>query len=302
MPSPLHEILVELFRNRPELAPELLRDALGVKLPAYSDAQIDSADLPDVRPAAYHSDLVVSLAVSGGVPVHGIIVETQLQRRKDKRLVWPNYVTALRARHGIEVSLLVVTPKESVARWAREPIHLGGGNLFTPLVLGPSAIPQITNPVEASARPELAVLSALAHGRDEDAGQAACIAAAAMAAIEHLDEARNKMYFDLIWASMSEDARRKLQTMDPAKYEYQSELARKWVAEGKAEGKAEGRLEGEREGRVRLLSRLLTLRFGALPADAQARLEAAALDELDAIGERLLSAATLGDALSALTR
>lgn len=82
--------------------------------------------------------------------------------------------------------------------------------------------------------------------------------------------------------------------MDPAKYEYQSEFARKWVAEGKA--------EGEREGRVRLLSRLLTLRFGTLPTAAQAQLETAPLDELDAIGERLLTSATLEDALAAPTR
>jgi hypothetical protein len=34
MPSLLHEALVLLFRNRPELAPELLRDALRIELPA----------------------------------------------------------------------------------------------------------------------------------------------------------------------------------------------------------------------------------------------------------------------------
>jgi hypothetical protein len=37
MPSILHESLLELFRNRPMLAPELLRDALGVKLPALTE-------------------------------------------------------------------------------------------------------------------------------------------------------------------------------------------------------------------------------------------------------------------------
>jgi hypothetical protein len=31
MPSLTHEGLVSLFRNRPELAPELLRDALGIE-------------------------------------------------------------------------------------------------------------------------------------------------------------------------------------------------------------------------------------------------------------------------------
>jgi hypothetical protein len=61
MPSQLHEALLSLFRNRPELAPELLRDALHIQLPAYSEARIESADLTDLQPAAYRADLVVLL-------------------------------------------------------------------------------------------------------------------------------------------------------------------------------------------------------------------------------------------------
>lgn len=45
MASMRHEGLLLLFRNRPELAPELLRDALGVGLPAYTEARIESAEL-----------------------------------------------------------------------------------------------------------------------------------------------------------------------------------------------------------------------------------------------------------------
>jgi len=36
VPSQLHEALLLLFRNRPGLAPELLRDALHVELPQYT--------------------------------------------------------------------------------------------------------------------------------------------------------------------------------------------------------------------------------------------------------------------------
>jgi hypothetical protein len=53
MPSQLHEALLVLFRNRPELAPELLRDALHVQLPAYTEARVKSAELNDVQPAEY---------------------------------------------------------------------------------------------------------------------------------------------------------------------------------------------------------------------------------------------------------
>ena len=36
MPSLDHEVLLLLFRNRPALAAELLRDALGQALPAWN--------------------------------------------------------------------------------------------------------------------------------------------------------------------------------------------------------------------------------------------------------------------------
>jgi ABC-type bacteriocin/lantibiotic exporter with double-glycine peptidase domain len=73
MPSHQHEALLQLFRNRPALAPELLREALHMELPEYSDIRIDSADLNDIQPAEYRADLVVLLTSSR--PVLGIIVE-----------------------------------------------------------------------------------------------------------------------------------------------------------------------------------------------------------------------------------
>lgn len=42
MPSMAHEILVDLFKNRPSLAAELLVEALGVALPSYSEARLAS--------------------------------------------------------------------------------------------------------------------------------------------------------------------------------------------------------------------------------------------------------------------
>jgi hypothetical protein len=71
MPSYLHEALLMLFRNRPALAPELLRDALHVELPDYTEVRIDSADLTDIQPAEYRADLVILLL--HGSPVLGIV-------------------------------------------------------------------------------------------------------------------------------------------------------------------------------------------------------------------------------------
>ena len=81
--------------------------------------------------------------------------------------------------------------------------------------------------------PELAVLSAMAHGQDPDTERSAQVARAAHLASLGLDEDRSKIYCDLIQQALSEAARKALQTMDPAKYEYQSEFARRYVAQGR---------------------------------------------------------------------
>ena len=291
MPSVFHEALILLFRNRPELAAELVRDVLHVDLPPFKEARIGSADLTEAQPAEYRADLVVELVDNG--PVGAIVLEVQRAADEEKRLSWPSYAAVLRARLKREVCLLVVAPEESVARWAARPIALGGGNWFTPLVAGPAAIPQVTDEAAAVRDPELAVLSAMAHGRHEDATTAAAIASAALHASVALDPDRSRLYCDLILASLSEAARRELQTMDPAKYEFQSEFARRYIALGREEGRAEGKAEG----RAELVKRQLVLRFGILAPDAAARVSAASIDELDAIGARLLTAPTLEAAL-----
>ncbi len=292
MPSHLHEALLLLFRNRPTLAPELLRDALQVELPAYTEARIDSADLTDIQPTEYRADLVVLLL--DGKPVMGIIVEVQLSPDERKQFVWPVYVTNLRARLKCPVCLLVVTADEAVARWASRPIELGGASLFAPLVLRPSGVPEITDENKAREDPELAVLSAMAHGQDADSAKSAQIAVAAHLASVGLDEDRSRLYFDLVLSSLSEAARRALQTMDPAKYEYRSDFARRYVAEGITQGNA--------QGRAAMVTRLLTLRFGSLPEDVRSGIAAASIEELDAIGERLLTAETLQEAIRSSTQ
>jgi hypothetical protein len=125
----------------------------------------------------------------------------------------------------------------------------------------------------------------MAHGHDVDADKVLRIAVVAMAASVGLDAERSTLYFDLVATSLSEAARKALQSMDPAKYEYQSEFARRYIAEGKAEGKAEGRSE--------LLLKLLTLRFGRLPDDLCERIRTARIEEIEVFAERVLTATNL---------
>ncbi len=231
MPSLSHEALLLLFRNRPELAPELLREALGVELPVYTEVRVESADLTEAVPAEYRADLVVLLV--DGKPVFAIVVEVQLARDDRKRFTWPVYAAGLRARFECQATVLVVTPSMDVARWAAEPITLGPGNSFRPFVLGPDAVPVVTDRARAEAEPELAVLSVMAHGRS-DVDRAVQIALAAVAGAELVsDRDLSVLYFDLIDAALSEAARKAFQML-PQGYEFQSETLRKNVATTKA--------------------------------------------------------------------
>ena len=181
MPSLTHEALLLLFRNRPELAPELLRDALHLTLPHYAEVRVESSDLSDLAPAEYRADLVVLLV--DGKPVLGIVVEVQLHRDDRKPFTWPVYVAGLRARLACDTCVLVVTPSESVATWARTPVVLGPGSTFAALVVGPSAVPIVRDAAEATRDPELAVLSAMAHGKAEAGASVALAALAAVTAM-----------------------------------------------------------------------------------------------------------------------
>jgi len=213
MPSLDHESLVLLFRNQPELAAQLLREALHLELPAYTEARLASSDLTEVVPTEFRADAVVLLV--DGKPVLGVIVEAQLSRDERKRFTWPAYVSVLRARHECPVELLVLTPDSTVAAWASAPINLdlAGGSVVRPRVLGPDAIPIVTDPAQAAREPELAVLSAMTHGNG-DTKTAVAIAQAASSALGHLPHDHQVLYLALI-ASALGDAAKKAFKMHP---------------------------------------------------------------------------------------
>ena len=77
--------------------------------------------------------------------------------------------------------------------------------------------------------------------------------------------------------------------MNSLGYEYQSDFARRYVAQGRMEGKVEGRVE--------IVLKQLALRFGPLSEAAQACVRDAPDAQLDAVAERVLTAGTLEEAL-----
>ena len=66
-------------------------------------------------------------------------------------------------------------------------------------------------------------------------------------------------------------------------------------AEGEAKGEAKGKAEGEAKGKASTLKRLLTRRFGAVPAWAERRIDAAVVAQLDSWLDGIFDAANVED-------
>ncbi|WP_441290248.1 hypothetical protein ACSRUE_06425 [Sorangium sp. KYC3313] len=290
MPSVTHEALVELFKNRPTLAAEMLHDALGHPVPTFTEARVESSDLTEIVPSDRRADVVVVLLVGEQQqPAMAIVVEVQLGVDPDKPYVWPVYVTQTRARHRCPTGLLVVTINAEMARWCSRPIDTGHpGWTLTPLVLGPQGVPVVTDAEQAKAAPEVAVLSAMAHGQGE-AAEAIGVAFFSGAA-EGLDEERRAVYGDLVLSSMNAAARRKLEAMMKSGYQFQSEFARSYVAKGREEGMREGTLK------TKARDVLVFLEARGLEVPAEVRERVLASTDLDELDRWIRRAAVISDA------
>lgn len=204
MPALEHEALLRLFRNRPALAAELLHAVTGLALPS-AEPRLVETELTQITPTEYRADMVVAL---GDDTL--LVVEVQLGRDEGKRWSWPLYVAALRAKQRRRVLLLVFTMSDAVAAWARRPIPLGHPRFqLEPIVVGPSAVPQITDEAAARADPELAVLSAVTHGDSESGPE---MALAAIVAAAGLDPERAAIYHDLVMRALSAANRKALRS------------------------------------------------------------------------------------------
>ncbi|KYF47953.1 hypothetical protein BE08_37720 [Sorangium cellulosum] len=277
MTSVTHEALVELFKNRPTLAAELLHDALGHPVPAFTEARIEASDLTEIVPANRRADVIVVLLVGEQQrPAMAIVVEVQLSVDPDKPYSWPVYVTQTRARHRCPTRLLVVTIDPAMVRWCSRPIDTGHPDwTLKPLVLGPEGVPVVTDAEQARAAPEVAVLSAMAHGQGE---AAEAIGAAFLTAAAGLDAERRTVYWDLVLSSVNEAARRTLEAMMKSGYQFQSEFARSYVAKGREEGLREGVLKAKAHDVLAVLE----ARGLEVPVEVRERVLASTdVDELD---------------------
>jgi hypothetical protein len=263
VPSLSHEVLVDLFRHCGELAPALLASVAGIDL-AHAVAEIGSPDLSQIAPTEYRADAVILLRDHRHAVTSAIVVEVQIAIDPRKHYTWPVYLTNLRAAHDCPVTLLVVAPEPSTARWARHPIETGhAGFTLTPIVIDFANVPRIVDRETALKLPELAVLSTMAHPHLE-------IARPTVDAISTLPADRTKLYFDQILSAM-DPADRKYLEAHMQGYVYQSDFARRYYSQGLAEGLAEGEEKGFRLS----IQALVNARLRVISPAEQAAIEAA---------------------------
>ncbi|XXX72382.1 hypothetical protein WMF30_32520 [Sorangium sp. So ce134] len=313
MPTLEHNALVEMFREHPALAPRLLATLFHVEVPPYASVGVVESSLDQLIPVEFRADLVLELRDASGARVLAIVLEVQRDVDPDKKFSWPTYVAVVRAKKRCRTVVLVVAPDAGVAAWAAENIDLGLGiGNVAPLVLGPAVVPEITDPAEAEAETELAVLSAVAHGNGPNG---LTVVQAALVALGWLDQEHAMVYFQLIWNGLREPMR---QALEALVMERQIEgeatfppFVQRLIDRGKLEGMREGKLEGMREGELKgmregelkgkrdTLVRLLARAEIVLTEDESARIRACTdIAILDRWIENVLGAKTATEVLS----
>lgn len=269
VPSFLHDFLVDLFRERPPLALELLRACAGIRIEGGT-AERGSIDLSQVVPTEYRSDAVTVLRDPAGRAIAAAVVEVQLREDEDKRRTWPVYVTAARAGYRCPVTLLVLAPDPAVARWASQPIELGHpGFVLCPVVIGYPQVPRICDVAAARAAPELAVLSVMAH-RDLETAEAA------EAGLAGMPEEKRELYWDVIMSFLPDSVRCTMEALMSEVYVDESWFPGKYwlqcVERGREAGREEGREAGREEGLRCAIVALVSARLPELEGELEQRL------------------------------
>jgi hypothetical protein len=287
MVSLLHEGVIELVRDHPAFAADLLDRLLGLEVPAFTEARLAEATLNKLVPVEYRADAVV--VFTERKPVFGAIIEAQLQRDDDKLYTWPLYAVGARERHRCPFVVIVVTPDPATATWAARTIDIGGGVRFWPLVVGPEGIPKMTDHEQARREPQLAVLSVMAHGQG-DVETATAIADAATTAISQLPKDQRLLYSLLIQSNLSTAARKAIE-MHPRLEKFLTETQRQQLQQSRAEGRA--------EGEAAALLKILTRRGLELTPEQRRRItECTELAVLERWIDRSLSAGSIDEVLA----
>ncbi|WP_327584329.1 hypothetical protein OHA25_52450 [Nonomuraea sp. NBC_00507] len=258
-----------MFTERPQLAVEILRDLLGVQLPATPLIRVEDSTFNTRRSDDIEADLLFVLG-SPQDPAHAIIVEIQQDKSKEPRQL-ARYAAALWLMLGCDVTVLVICPDRGVADHYAQPIDSGlTGYRLQARVLGPDGIPVITDPQEAADHLALSAMSVMVHGRDRKV-----VEAFATALNDTRDDHAPK-YYEYAYSMAGPDIRRLMEEiiMTSTDWPVYSPFAREHFGRGLKEGEAKGKAEGKAEEAAKMVLLVLTARGLDVPDDARARITA----------------------------
>ena len=244
MPSVTHEAPIELIRQHPGLAVELLRATSDVDLPSEIAVSLGPTDLSEVVPMKFLADAVVIVADKAtGEPALVIIIEPQGRDDPTKEFSWPVYVTVARRHLRCQRALLlVICPDPDEAKKCRRLISTGhpGFDLI------PAVIDPLNAPGAGGASPYLAIFAAFmgAMNLEEDQGARAFLTAVRESGASVADRKR----LSTIMLNLASDAaRRRLETMMTT-MEWKSDFIEGFVQEGLQKGMQQGLQKGMQQG------------------------------------------------------
>jgi 2,4-dienoyl-CoA reductase-like NADH-dependent reductase (Old Yellow Enzyme family) len=144
-----HEAPLELIRQYPALAAELVAAVTDVVVPADpSSVRLGPTDMNNVIPVQFTADSVIVVSdAATGAPALIVIVEPQGRDDKTKKYAWPAYITnARRAAQCERAVLLVICPDPSEAEKCRKVIRTGHPEFdLWPVVIDPLHAPGLDN-------------------------------------------------------------------------------------------------------------------------------------------------------------
>jgi hypothetical protein len=285
MPSITHEGPLDLVRQHPEIAVDLIHGTPGVTLPDQVTVSLAPTDMSAVVPVQYLADMVVLITDQAtGDPVLAVIIEPQLRDSETKRYSWPVYVTTARRVAQCPAAVLVVLcPDPDEAAKCRRLIRTGhpGFNL-APIVIDSSGPPGR----DGAAGPYLTVFAASMGGINLESEAGARRVLDAIASTEVSDADRSRLM--TIMLRLSSDAARQILEAMMTTSEYEKTLAERIHDQGMAEGEA--------KGEAKALLRLLAAR-GLAPSEAQRNQVTTCTDsvQLDLWFDRAVTAATAAE-------
>jgi hypothetical protein len=147
--SVTHEAPLELIRQHPDLAVDLVRAMTSMDVPDGARADLGPTSLNAVVPAEFTADAVVVVSdAATREPVLVVVVEPQGRDDRTKAYSWPAYLANVReAVRCPSAVLIVVCPDPRQADKCRQVIPMGhpGWDLW-PIVVDPSHAPAAEGP------------------------------------------------------------------------------------------------------------------------------------------------------------